>query len=1020
MRGIREGASLLFAVSLNVFGTCSADKESATSPLRVSGIVSWGFDSEQHEAHSARRRRRSGVTAKLHFPKRGRTSQLSRGSWTSRSSSPYRISKSFHRKKNAQPLSSGSLTSRKNRPPHVSRTSSQALASTHVSPHSRKNGKIGSHLSDAAQMISQLSKHARVLHRSDVSHKLESQVSEFSTVTKDDLMKDVEAVDNFVNEAESGRTSSDKHAVTIMEETIQMVEVTMIEETTVIVEEEVVLIEELTEEVIQVIDFVVEEEILDVEEVKDDEEKEVDKTKSATDKVMVQILKDDVQELKSTIKVDKEECKTNAKSITDLKKQLGQAEKTLLRVVGLVVEQSTSNILKETLLKVEKKTQIVAEEHSIEACQETVGEIAKLVRDGLKKEVQGNEEYSGKLRSDMNTLRDHVRTVSTAAGAQIQSMAEKLKLIIEDMRSIFERAKKERKIDIMRTDMLLRKADGLTSTLADGAADDAALKKCVAGIELQRELADSLGNMVSEQLTRQGKEMSELRQRLAGDDEQIMIQSQECQKQSSSEITKVGELLKKTQVQERRVTSKKTKETLKKMETKIEKTIIVTVEKRVERTCKSSEKMLTKLKESVQSTSEKLQEEQQAREKTDAKVEDMKGQMRVLMDKIQSSTSEADVASIKRRLEVTADKLNKETAERKKAESEIEALKQMVSSLAAKVDSQAIEMRTSVKESKKQLKEVKSLHADAQKAVTRVENIGIKCEKSSTELKKSIEKISKVAEQEIEQREKSNDELLELKNIVIVTSNKAEARIVHIRTEQKKKEKAATEQKKLESMTRTEEKAEKTVTASVNSEKEKEIDTEIEEKEKALKAEAEEEEEKAVKAEAEEEAKIEKIEKASASTQSKSLETSVDKSYKRLQEIRAKEAREIEQDRKKERELKKTRISDVCTSNVIVPDVYSPRGAEGACIDSQGNMYDSWYGPIDCVKECKKACSQSSNCVGFDIFDKTMCETRYDGEVPITKPWPKAQGQWSGGGGKGPVKGVQRKGIEDRTCFVKM
>jgi len=142
---------------------------------------------------------------------------------------------------------------------------------------------------------------------------------------------------------------------------------------------------------------------------------------------------------------------------------------------------------------------------------------------------------------------------------------------------------------------------------------------------------------------------------------------------------------------------------------------------------------------------------------------------------------------------------------------------------------------------------------------------------------------------------------------------------------------------------------------------------------------------------------------------------------KKLQEVRAREAREIEKQKKQEREHKTKKISPICTSNVVVPAVFKPIGDEGACVDSSGYLYDSWYGPINCIKECKKACSLSINCVGFDIFNETMCETRYQrGGVPSIKPWPKAEGRWFGGQGTGPVKGVVEKGIADRTCFVKM
>lgn len=459
--------------------------------------------------------------------------------------------------------------------------------------------------------------------------------------------------------------------------------------------------------------------------------------------------------------------------------------------------------------------------------------------------------------------------------------------------------------------------------------------------------------------------MIELRQRLTADDEKIMEQSQTLEK-SQSEITRMGDLLKKTQRQERHVTNKKAKDTLIQVETKIEKTIIVCVEKRIERTDQSSEKMLTGLKESIDSTNEKLLREQSARERTDTKVEEMKGQIRKLMEKVESSDSEADVSALKGRLEVTTNALKKETAERKKSEAEIEALKDMVRSLAVKVDSQAIEMRTLVTESKKQVKEVKSLRADAEQTIEKVKEIGLKNEQLSKKVEASIKEFREHVDQEIEQRERSTAELSDLKEMVMTTITKTEARVIIIRKEKETK---------------------------------KETDTTENESH-------------------------ETGQKHTSDTESHETETKAEQdNFKKLEEVRRNERRQIERQRKFEREhkAKEGPISPVCTSNVIVPSVFMPQGAEGACVDSRGYMYDSWYGPISCIKECKKACSLSINCVGFDIFNETMCEARYDaGRVPSTKPWPRAQGRWLAGNGKGPVKGVVEKGLADRTCFIKM
>jgi len=254
-----------------------------------------------------------------------------------------------------------------------------------------------------------------------------------------------------------------------------------------------------------------------------------------------------------------------------------------------------------------------------------------------------------------------------------------------------------------------------------------------------------------------------------------------------------------------------------------------------------------------------------------------------------------------------------------------------------------------------------NLRSDVQQTVTKLEEVRGKNEKASQEAKASIDSFREEVEQEIGHREKSNAELLAVEDMVTTCVTTTEITILTIQSDKK-----ATEKETKEKETR---KEETTKTRTREAEMRKELDK-----------------------------------------------------YKKLEEVRAKERREIESGRKREREQKaKKKVSSVCTSNVIIPKVFVPQGPEGACVDANGYLYDSWYGPIDCIKECKKACSRSINCVGFDVFNETMCETRYEaGRVPSTKPWAKAQGQWFGGKGKGPVKGVVEKGLADRVCFIKM
>merc|ERR1719326_770460 len=143
-----------------------------------------------------------------------------------------------------------------------------------------------------------------------------------------------------------------------------------------------------------------------------------------------------------------------------------------------------------------------------------------------------------------------MHVVSSAADAQIQSMADKMQVIVKDLRSIVEQAKVQRQTGRKHTTLILRKADKLSRSLADSDEDDETVKACRAGVELQRELAVALGSRVFQELRRQGRALIELRQRLTSDDERIMEQNQGL-KRSQIEVTQMGELLKKTQIQEK-------------------------------------------------------------------------------------------------------------------------------------------------------------------------------------------------------------------------------------------------------------------------------------------------------------------------------------------------------------------------------------------------------------------------------------------------------------------------------------